>query len=79
MRSWLRLWTGERPCQMRGRVCGVNFGLFFDLGLMAGSEVELFFFVVAGEEDPIVLAETVYEPEKCVWGRTHRREDSGSM
>jgi hypothetical protein len=39
---------------------------------------ELFFFVVRGQEDPMVFAETVYETEKCVWGRTHRREDSGS-
>jgi uncharacterized protein (UPF0218 family) len=42
-------------------------------------KAELFFFVVAGEEDLIVLAETVYEAEKGVRGRTHRREDSGSM
>jgi uncharacterized protein (UPF0218 family) len=40
---------------------------------------ELLFFVVAGEEDLMVLAETVYEAEKGVEGRTHRREDSGSV
>jgi len=40
---------------------------------------ELFFFVVVGEEDLMVLAETVYEAETGVGGRTHRREDSGSM
>ena len=40
---------------------------------------ELFFFVVRGQEDPMVLAKTVYEAEKCVGGRTHRREDSREM
>jgi hypothetical protein len=39
----------------------------------------LFFFVVAEEENLIVLAETVYEAEKGVGGRTHRREDSRGM
>jgi hypothetical protein len=42
-------------------------------------DVELFFFVVAGEEDLAVLAEMVYEAEKGVGGRTHRREDSGGV
>jgi len=45
---------------------------------MAGSEAELFFFAVTEKEDLMVLAETVYEAEKDVWGRTHRREDSRS-
>ena len=48
----------------------------------------MFFFIVRGQEDLIVLAETVclcvarrqvYEAEKGVWGRTHKREDSGSV
>ncbi len=38
---------------------------------------ELFFFVVRGQEDLMVLAETFYEAEKGIRGRTHRREDSG--
>jgi hypothetical protein len=42
-------------------------------------KAELFFFVLTGQEDLIVLAEAVYEAEKCVGGRTHRREDSGSV
>jgi hypothetical protein len=46
---------------------------------MAGTVAELLFFVVAGEEDLKVLVEAVYEAEKGVWGRTHRREDSGSV
>ena len=41
-------------------------------------KAELLFFVVGREEDSMVLAETVYEAEKCVGRRTHRREDSGS-
>ncbi|GEM_PF-4175463 len=40
---------------------------------------ELFFLVVAGLEDLMTEAETVYEAEKCIGERTHRREDSGSM
>ena len=39
----------------------------------------LFFVVVRGQEDLMVLAETVYEAEKCVGGHTHKREDCGSM
>ena len=40
---------------------------------------ELLFSVVAGEEDLAVLVEAVNEAQKGVRGRTHRREDSGSM
>ena len=74
---------------MRGRVCGVNFGLFFDLGLMAGSEAELFFFVVAGlgeAWDTIRNAGHFGHVPRVNQmfdgvgrGRSHRREDSGSM
>ena len=35
--------------------------------------------VVGRQEDLMVLAKTVYEAEKCVGGRTHRREDSREM
>jgi len=42
-------------------------------------KAELFFFVVAGEEDLAVLVEAVNEAQKGVGGRNHRREDSGSM
>ena len=41
-------------------------------------KAELFFFVVAGLEDLAVLGEMVYEAQKGVRGRTHRREDSES-
>jgi len=41
-------------------------------------KAELFFFVVAGEEDLAVLVEAVDEAQKGVRGRTHRREDSES-
>ena len=41
--------------------------------------MELLFFVVRGQEDPMVLAETVYEANKDVRGSTHKREDSGDM
>jgi hypothetical protein len=41
---------------------------------------ELLFFVVAGEEDLTVLVEAVDQTFDGVGrGRTHRREDSGSM
>jgi hypothetical protein len=40
---------------------------------------ELFLLVVAGEEDLMTEAETVYEAEKGVGGRTHRREDNRDM
>jgi len=41
-------------------------------------KAELFFLVVGRKEDLMVLAETVYEAENGVGGRTHRREDRGS-
>ena len=51
-----------------------SFGFVRRLGIR-----QLTAFVVAGEEDLMVLAETVYEAEKGVWGLTHRREDTGSV
>jgi hypothetical protein len=42
-------------------------------------KAELFFSVVRRQEDLMVLAEKVYEANKDVRGRTHRREDSRDM